>query len=140
MNKRRYHFIFINIGQASRSRFLKLAAALVVAAAVLLCWETSASAEEADAEQGIIEQQLQNTEVQKLEEEINKYSSNILSEIIPGYDTKKIIEDASKGKLQINIINILNRLLNRLFKELYQNIHILAKLIALSLRNDVCRF
>lgn len=89
-------------------------------------------AEQDNTEEIIINEQTKSDEIEKLQEQLKKNSSNGVKEILPGYDPQKIISDTAKGKFDFNIAGILNKVLRYLFKEMYFNIDILIKLIVLA--------
>ncbi|MCX7747496.1 MAG: stage III sporulation protein AE [Clostridia bacterium] len=82
-------------------------------------------------EEKLIEEQKSTSEVKELEEHLKKYDSRDLNELLPGYDPKSILEEAGKGNFQFDLKGILNRALMFIFKEVYQNLHILIKLVIL---------
>src|SRR5690242_11205957 len=93
--------------------------------------KTPADIEEAN-QQKIIDEQIQSGEAKKIGDQLNKYSNKQITEIIPGYDPQKILNDAAKGKFNFSITGILNSILMFLFSEVYSNIHILIKIIILA--------
>ncbi len=108
---------------------------IICACQVLFC--NSAYAEDtggnaSDDRQRILDQQLQSQEIQTIKDSINKQADKNADEILPGYRPEDIIEDASKGNFKFDFVGILNRGIKYLFKEIYQNIDILIKLIILA--------
>lgn len=80
----------------------------------------------------ILDEQIKSRDIKSIEEQLNKYSSKDINEIIPGYDPQKIISDASKGKFSFDVGGILGRIGSFLFKEIYINLNILIKLVVLA--------
>lgn len=108
--------------------------AAVLMAALLAGGVYAAAAEEDDnaLEQEILEEQSRSSEAKGIEEQLKKHAGEELDELIEGYESDGIIEDAAKGKFSLDIPNLLNKTAQYLFRELYQNLHILIKLIALT--------
>ncbi len=82
-------------------------------------------------QQDLINEQLNSDEVKKVEEEMQKYKDGDIKEILPEYDPEKIITEASQGKFKFGVTDAINKALQFLFKEIYQNIGILIKLVIL---------
>lgn len=81
--------------------------------------------------QDLIDEQLNSDDVKRVEQEMQKYKDGDIKEILPEYDPEKIITEASKGKFKFGVTDAINKALQFLFKEVYQNIGILIKLIVL---------
>lgn len=79
----------------------------------------------------IIEQQLNSDGIAEIEKHLDKFSDEEIEKIIPEYDPEKILEDATKGRLDFNTVGLLGRIGNYFFKELYQNLGLLIKLVVL---------
>lgn len=89
-------------------------------------------AEQDNTEEIIINEQSKSNEIEKLQNQLKKYSNNGVKEILPQYDPQKIISETAKGKFEFNLAGIFNNGLRYLFKEIYFNINILIKLIVLA--------
>lgn len=79
----------------------------------------------------IIDEQADSEEVETIQEQLQKHSSEDILKIFEGYDPQSFIKDTAKGNFKFNIKGIFNRVFMFLFKEIYQNIHVLVKLIVL---------
>lgn len=85
-----------------------------------------------DGSDAILERRMDSEEVRSLEEGLEKYAGESLEEIFPEFDPHAIIGDAAKGNMEVNASGLINRLGSYLFRELYQNLHILIKLVILA--------
>jgi stage III sporulation protein AE len=113
-----------------RNQLVKIALTAVLTIILLLSSFTlSAYAEEATDSNELLEQQVQSDEVKNIEDALNKHSSGEINELIEDYNPEKIIGDAAKGKFEFNVVKLLNKVLSYFLKEIYQNLHILLKLI-----------
>lgn len=81
----------------------------------------------------IMEEQAKAGEVGEIENKINQYSGAGIKELMPGFDPKRFITGASKGKFKWSIAEVFNRGLAYLFKEVYINAGILIKLVILAI-------
>ncbi len=79
----------------------------------------------------IIDEQINSDQIKEFSNQIEKYSSNNVKEIIPEYDPQKILSDIAKGNFEFSISGIFNRILKFLFNEIFINISILIRLIIL---------
>lgn len=79
----------------------------------------------------IIDEQADSEEVETIQEQLQKHSSEDILKIFEGYDPQSFIKDTAKGNFKFDIKGIFNRVFMFLFKEIYQNIHVLVKLIVL---------
>lgn len=111
-----------------RGKLLIMAVLVIV---LQVCLALHVTAEQSETEE-IMERQIKSGEVQKVEDELQKYSEDGIKEIIEGYDPEKIMDNAARGKFQFNLADILKNGMLFLFKELYLNIHILIKLVILA--------
>ncbi|MDP4093546.1 MAG: stage III sporulation protein AE, partial [Bacillota bacterium] len=93
--------------------------------------DTVSEATDDELRQQILDQQSNSEEVKKIEDEMNKYKNGSIDQIIPDYDPEKIINDTKAGKASYGVTGVINKALSYLFKEVYQNIDILIKLIVL---------
>lgn len=84
-----------------------------------------------DISSDIINQQMDSGEIKQIEDQLNKYSSDAATDLLNGYDPRSLIKDAASGKFEFNVKSIADNLLRFLFKELYQNIGLLVKIIVL---------
>lgn len=84
-----------------------------------------------DPSESIIDQNIQSDDIRSIEKEMEKYNTSDLEKIIPGIDTQSIIKNAATGKLDLNIKTIAANSLKYLLSEIYQNLHILLKLVVL---------
>lgn len=115
------------LNKKARISILCLAAALFL----ILLYPIEVFALEAGEQDAIIDEQLQADEIGQIETELKKISQSGAEEIIPDFDPEKILEDAAKGKFELNIPGIINRGLSYLFNEIYVNIHVMVKLVVL---------
>ncbi len=79
----------------------------------------------------IIKEQLESAEIKALKDHLNEFITSDTGELLEKYTSDRIINDAIKGNLNLNIINIFNKITNFFIQEIYVNIHILLELIAL---------
>lgn len=87
----------------------------------------------------IIEEQLESDEVGTITQQLEKYSGEDIYEIIEDYDPRTIISDAAKGKFDFSFKGLINGILRYFFKEVFQNIHIMIKLIILAVLCAILR-
>lgn len=83
-------------------------------------------------ENQIIDEQTKTGETEKIEDQLNKHSDKDFKKLAPDFDPQKIISDGTKGNFQFSPGNFVNNILAYVFKEIYENINILVKLIILS--------
>ncbi len=115
-------------------RIKVLSAAIAVAAiftASLISGMNCVHADEEADRLEIIEQQLNSDSIAEMEEQLEKFSDEEIEKIIPEYRPDKILEDAAKGRLDFNTAGLLARICNFFFRELYQNLGLLIKLMVL---------
>jgi len=79
----------------------------------------------------IIEQQAKASGIDKIKNEIGKYTDEESMELLEGYDPEAIISAASEGKFDFNFSGFFNSLLKFLLKEFYQNLGVLLKIAIL---------
>ncbi len=92
-----------------------------------------------DYSEKIINEQMQSGEIGTITEQLEKYSGEDIYEIIENYDPRTIISDTARGKFEFSFSGFINGILGYFFKEIYQNIHILIKLIILSVLCAILR-
>lgn len=113
-------------------RYLKLIKKIICISVSLCCINfCNIKAEEEKITERIIESQTKTEEITKIKENLKRYADENIDEIIPGYDPESIISDVAKGNFKFNFMGIINDILKFLFKEIYLNIYILARLIVL---------
>ncbi|MCX8129021.1 MAG: stage III sporulation protein AE [Clostridia bacterium] len=79
----------------------------------------------------ILDQQVESSNIEKIQGEMNKHSNEGVREIIPDYDPQRIVSDALKGKFEFSFSGFFNAIMKYVFKELYFNVDVLIKLIIL---------
>lgn len=79
----------------------KLLIMAVLVIALQACLALHVTAEQSEPEE-IMELQIKSGEVQKVEDELQKYSEDGIREIIEDYDPEKIMDNAARGKFQFN--------------------------------------
>lgn len=84
-----------------------------------------------DISAGIIQQQTDTGDIKQIEDQLKKYSSDDATSLLDGYDPRSLIKDASTGKFELSVKGIANNVLKFLFKELYQNLGLLVKIVVL---------
>lgn len=84
-----------------------------------------------DISADIISSQTDSDGINKIEEQLNKFSREDEAGLLEGYDPRDLIKDAASGKFEFNMKSIADNVLRFLFKELYQNIGLLVKIIVL---------
>ena len=92
-----------------------------------------------DPSESLINNSMQSDDIQSIEKEMEKYTTSDLQKIIPGIDAQNIIKNAATGKLDLNLKSIGANALKYLFSEIYQNLHILLKLVVLIILCAVLR-
>lgn len=79
----------------------------------------------------IINRQSDSTELKNIQDQLQKYSTDDVKDILQDYDPQNIIKDAAAGKFELSLKGLVNNALRYLFKEIYLNMDILIKLIVL---------
>ncbi|MDQ2085303.1 stage III sporulation protein AE [Herbivorax sp. ANBcel31] len=116
----------------NNKRYLKLMKKIFCISLMVCCVNFCyINAEDEDIQNRIIEEQTQRSEINNVKENLKKYTDKNIEEIIPGYDPENIISDVAKGNIDFNFMGIINGILKFLFKEIYLNVYILARLIVL---------
>lgn len=82
-------------------------------------------------EDQIIDEQAGTDEVKSIEDKLKTNMNEEFKEILPGYDPNNLIKNAAKGDFKFDMSSIFNRVLMFLFKEIYENIDLLIKLVVL---------
>ncbi len=75
----------------------------------------------------LIDEQKNSSGIGVIEEELEKYTDEGLSEIIEDFDSSSLIRDLTTGKLDISPNKLINGILNALLKEVYSNANIIIK-------------
>lgn len=88
-------------------------------------------AEGKDEQSQVLDEQLSTDDVRKIENQLRQHTSTDFKQIMPEFDPKSIMNDAAKGKFELNISSIVNRVLRYIFKEIYTNIDLLIKLMVI---------
>jgi stage III sporulation protein AE len=123
-------------------RIKKILALIFILVLVTICIMPSVFAEEKagtsnsaeagdDLNQDIVKEQVKESNIRTIEDQLKKYSNKDTDSIIPGYDPQKIVSEAVKGEFKFSFSGLFNGILKYIFKEIYQNIDILIKLIVL---------
>ncbi len=111
--------------------------ALMMALIVLLI---AACSDEADAgsndavpddTSSLVERQAESGGIDRIKNELEKYTDEDVMDLLGGYDADTIIGDLLKGNLDIDMKGVGTRALKFLFREMYQNIGILIKIAVL---------
>jgi stage III sporulation protein AE len=84
-----------------------------------------------DQSNEIINESADSDDLKNIEKELDRYSTPELKKIIPELDTDDFIKNSATGKLDLNLKTVGLNALNYLFNEIYQNLHILLKIIIL---------
>ena len=84
-----------------------------------------------EIQEDIIIDQLQSPEIKVLKDYFNQLAIGNSEQLLGRYNADDIMKDAIKGNLKLNIIGIFKKAANYFVQEIYLNIHILLKLIAL---------
>lgn len=109
---------------------------LVIAAILIFYPCVPASAENqsnnGQTQENLIERQSETAEVKGIEEQLQKYTDKEFNELLDDYDPKGFISDSAKGKFKLDIRSLINKAVQFLLKEIFDNIHILLKLMVLS--------
>lgn len=97
------------------------------------CYGLSEEVRQSDKtiEDRILQEQSQTGGIEKIRQELDKYTDDESKAMLEGFDPSGIIGDVSAGKLDFNFKSLMNNALRYLFKELYQNLSILIKLAVL---------
>ena len=82
---------------------------------------------------------VQYSEADKVGKQVEKYTNPGFEQIVPNFNPKSIISDAVGGKFKFDISGIINRVIAYIFKEVYQNIDVLLKLVLLVLLSAVLK-
>jgi len=131
-SKNKFMHKILSYLKKGKFRYITLLCMTILLLEVSVSAKCYAAKEPASVEEDIVEQQIKLSGVEKIEKEIEKYNTKEIDEILGGYDPGKIIEDMSSGKMSFNLKGIFARILNAFFKEVYQNLNILIKLIVLA--------
>lgn len=99
--------------------------------AILFPIHVQAEEQEAADQAQVLEEQLSTGEISSIQEQLDKYAKGDIQEILPAYDPQKILEDAAKGNMDVNLNGFLQRIGMYLCKEIYLNMNIMIKLIVL---------
>jgi len=111
--------------------------ALMMALIVLLI---AACSDEADAgsndavpddTSSLVERQAESGGIDRIKNELEKYTDEEAIDLLGGYDADMLIGDLLKGNLDIDMKGVGTRALKFLFREMYQNIGILIKIAVL---------
>ena len=97
----------------------------------------SAQTEETEDADILIGEQIKSDEVKTLEKKLKDYIKDNAKEIFPEFDPSKIIDSATKGKIEFSLNGIIKAILKYLFKEIYLNINIFIKLIFLCFLSSI---
>ena len=84
-----------------------------------------------DFSKEIIEDQSQSTEIQNIQDQLEKHTSDEVKDILQDFDPRNIIKDAAAGKFELSLGGLANNALRFLLNEIYINLGILVKLIIL---------
>lgn len=95
--------------------------------------EASVSEGASVSTEDLIDEQLDSGENSQITDNVIKYYSEESKDLFPDFEPEKIISQAAKGDMKLNVSNILNSIVKYLFKEIYVNIDILIKIIILSI-------
>lgn len=104
---------------------------LIIMIITIMLLADNAYAKNEISNEEIIEEQVSSDEYDNLKSQLNKYSSKDAKDILEGYDPQTIINDVAKGKFKFNFAGFLSKIAEFLFKEVYQNIHVMIRLIIL---------
>ncbi|HHV60451.1 MAG TPA: stage III sporulation protein AE [Clostridiaceae bacterium] len=94
--------------------------------------QSTNSADSREIEDRIIEEQMKGDEIFQIKKNLEKYSDNEIYKILPEYDPDKILQDAVRGRFDPGLPGLVQRIMNFLFKEIYINLNIMAKLLVLT--------
>jgi stage III sporulation protein AE len=89
------------------------------------------STRDKSVEDRILQEQSKAGGIERIEQELDKYTDEESRAMLEGYDPAEIIGDVSAGKLDFNFKSLINNALKYLFSELYLNLGILIKLAVL---------
>ena len=114
-----------------RKKILKYGMVFVICL-IMSLFACNVSAEETvDEADLLIEEQMKTSEMQKITEQFENYADNCSSKLMEDYDPEKIIADAAKGSLKMDMPGFLKKILMYLFDEIFLNINIMIKLVVL---------
>lgn len=114
--------------------FLMVFFIILFAICPLQVWaEASVSEGASVSTEDLIDEQLDSDENSQITDNVIKYYSEESKDLFPDFEPEKIISQAAKGDMKLNVSNILNSIVKYLFKEIYVNIDILIKIIILSI-------
>lgn len=117
-------------GSPVKRLFLCLIVLLVLVFGSAQAW-CAGEVKDEDISKDIIRQQTDSGDIKQIEDQLRKYSSDDATSLLDGYDPRNLIKDASTGKFELSVKGIANNALQFLFKELYQNLGLLIKIVVL---------
>ena len=117
-------------GSPARKLLLCLTVLLVLTFGSAQAWCAGEEKDE-DISTDIIRQQTDSGGIKQIEDQLKKYSGDDATSLFDGYDPRSFIKDASSGKFELSVKGIANNVLQFLFKELYQNLGLLVKIVVL---------
>lgn len=117
-------------GRTSRSGRWRILLGLILVGCLFLGYSGEVHAEE-NLEDELLRQQAETSDVQKLGDQMKKYSTRDVEEILGEFNPESIIQSASKGDFSMNAGGILENAVRYLLKEIYLNLHILLKILVL---------
>lgn len=123
---------------SKRDPWLALLFVLLVIA-FQLSMKVEVHAEGEDEQAIIIDEQIRSGQVQKIQEQLKKHTSDEFRQAMPEFDPQSIVKDAATGNFKLNIPSFLNKLLMVLFKEIYINLGLLIKLVVIAIFCAVLR-
>lgn len=103
----------------------KLFGLIIISLYILSCSAFAANTDE------LLESQTDAINVQDIKESIDRLSSPGSNEILPKINIKNIIKSIATGNISFNIKDVFQKTLKYLFKEIYQNLHLIGKIIIL---------
>ncbi len=115
--------------------YIRIITSLIIVLVFNICIIQNVCAGENNPENEITDQlidaQSDTDEIRNIQNQLKRYSTEDIKQIIPGYDPESIINNAARGNFKFDLNGIINRVLMMLFKEIYINISILIKLMVL---------
>ena len=127
------------MGKNYKGRLLRIIVISILLVLIQPCFTLSAHAEEDFDSEAVMEEQAGNGEIGKLEDQLEKHSNEDIRDIVGDYSPQKLIKDTANGRFRLNMAEIVKRAMQYLFKEIYLNIHIMIKLILLTVLCAVLR-
>ncbi|HZK70260.1 MAG TPA: hypothetical protein VFD03_01910, partial [Clostridia bacterium] len=118
-----------------RNSFKRILVVIVFSLILLFpCTEVQAAATTDNQDQNIlteeiINQQADDMNIDKINDQINKYYGEEAQKIIPEFNPSQILSDAMQGKPIIDSGGIFKNAINYILRELYLNIGIVIKLL-----------